>query len=172
MSDQQQLLPDDQELLQLIETKLGGGWSIAASRRKLRKAIIELTNGADERIIAKVSGVRRGRLAYDILIRLYEAGFRPPSGYTVPQPLGYVEEHGLLIQEKAPGLPFADLLNNPERGQACAIATAQCMARLHTASIEVPPTADYAPRIHRWRTELAEAMPEIAHRVHRLAGRL
>ena len=169
MSDQRQLLPDDQELIQLIETKLGGGWTTVASRRKLRKAIIELTNGADERIIAKVSGVGRGRLAYDILIRLYEAGFRPPSGYTVPQPLGYVEEHGLLIQEKAPGLPFADLLNNPERGQACAIATAQCMARLHNASIEVPPAANYAPRIHRWRTELAEVMPEIAHRVHRLA---
>src|SRR5712691_7744891 len=48
--------------------------------------------------------------SFEALSRLWEAGFHPPSPYTVPRPVAYIADQGLLVQEKAPGERLLDIL--------------------------------------------------------------
>ena len=94
-------------------------------KRRPQKLVVEVetaapdaAGGASVRYIVKLHRGDRTRAIYEALSRLWEAGFRPPSPYTVVRPVAYIADPGLLVQEKAPGVLVRDLILRKEDGAA------------------------------------------------------
>lgn len=108
--------PEDkraEELLALCRSQLSGDWRLVSASVKLSKAIFE-ADYEGRRVIGKVSGSRRAQTAFGSLNALWSAGMRPPSEFTVPEPIAWFEDRKLLVLEKAPGESIMDCL---ERGR-------------------------------------------------------
>ena len=104
--------PDDtraEELLEVCRSRIGGEWKLLSSSVKLSKAIFEAEHNG-RLVIGKVSGSKRAQTAFGSLTILREAGLRPPSEFTVPEPIAWFEDHKLLVLEKAPGESVVDVL--------------------------------------------------------------
>src|SRR5688572_24904037 len=96
--------PDLAQLLTGLPQYLDDGqrwsWQLVGVRKKLRKLIAEFEvttgNGSDAttrtRYIVKSYHGDRGRHAFGALSRLWRAGFRPPSPFTVVRPIAYIAD--------------------------------------------------------------------------------
>jgi hypothetical protein len=100
-------------LLQAAREQLGGEWKMVSSRLKMRKTLFE-ANFNGRSVIGKMSRSRNAQTAFASMQTLWDAGMRPPSRYTVTEPLAWIAEHALLVQERAPGASMLDVL---ERGE-------------------------------------------------------
>lgn len=104
---------DLDRLVQAAKGHLGGDWRIVSSSQKLRKILFEAEfNG--RRVIGKMSLSARARTAYGNMEKLWNAGMRPPSRYTVAEPIAFLPDDHLLIQEKAPGQSIYQSLSQPQ----------------------------------------------------------
>ncbi|HEV2667473.1 MAG TPA: hypothetical protein VG324_21335, partial [Blastocatellia bacterium] len=114
-------MEDFADLVASVAQRLDGGRSqscrVVRVRRNLGKFIIEFEVETEDRedadlrrLIGKVYKGYRGQGHFDALSRLREAGFRPPSPFTVVYPVAYIADRQLLLQEKAPGSLLADLI--------------------------------------------------------------
>lgn len=129
------------ELIAECRKALGGHWKLISSSTKLRKAIFEAEyNG--RRVIGKVSRSKRSQTAFGSMEKLREAGMRPPSNFTVPEPVAWLPDLGLLVQEKAPG---ESILETMRKGRHAvdpsvqgAAAWLQCLAQLDVSAREDP----------------------------------
>ncbi len=147
-------------------------------RRGHRKAVVEFEGAPGdgipagfERCIGKAYSSERGRRIYEAQSRLWQAGFRPPSSFTVVQPVAYVEELGLFLQEKAPGYTLADILFDDAPPLKHAVSGAVgWLAALHSSNVAAPWRLDTI----RTATEtqagrLASFLPDQARRIERIA---
>src|SRR5262245_7596584 len=178
-------LNDFAALVACVAQRLDGGRSrscrIVRFRRNLGKFIIEFDTETEDRadanlgrLIGKVYKGDCGQGHFDALLRLREAGFRPPSPFTVVHPIAYIADRCFLLQEKAPGSLLADLIFG-ELDAAAVNAlerAAGWLAALHEAEVNAQ------PRLERVRTlvarqgcELMELLPQLSSRLGRLASR-
>ena len=116
-------------------------------KRRRRKLVVEI-EAADPhekgnpplRYIVKMRRRDGTRGSFVALSRLWEAGFRAPSPYTVPRPVAYIADQGLLVQEKAPGALLLDIIIRGGDGATDAmVRAAGWLAALHTSAVEAPP---------------------------------
>jgi hypothetical protein len=98
-----------EELVELAKQHLGGEWRLISSSRKLRKIFFE-ADFDGRRVIGKISRSAKAKSAFGNLTTLWEAGMRPPQRYTVVEPIAWLPERSLLIQEKAQGLSLLEVV--------------------------------------------------------------
>jgi phosphotransferase family enzyme len=142
-------------------------------RKKMRKMFFEVEvcgNGGLRHCIGKIYGSDRGRTHFDALQRLRNAGFCPPSSFTVVHPVVYLDEHCLLLQEKAPGRPLADVLSDGNAAASKAVANAGLwLASLHSTFVDIHSRIEkIAANIVRYGSELAAVLPREAARLDEL----
>lgn len=151
-------------------------WRLVSTRTKLAKTLFEIeeiSSSGRKRIVAKLATTSRGNRAFVALQKLWQAGFRPPSEFTVCKPLAWIPEHGMLVIEKAPGLMLLDLIRGqaPEAPEKAGTA-ARCLAALHASGVEAEPCESALPRIQRYERELCECLPAQSKRIRQIARRL
>lgn len=97
------------ELIDFVRGRLGGEWTLIRSASKMRKTIFEAEwNG--RAVVGKVSKSARAATAHESLTMVWNCGLKPPSRYTVVEPLAWFPERNLIILEKAPGYSFFDAI--------------------------------------------------------------
>jgi hypothetical protein len=176
-------LPDFADFVTCLAPYLDGGqpgyWRLLGLRRKLRKLIVEFEVKTEDgagvtgrRYIAKGYHGDRGRHAFDALSQLWQAGFRPPSTFTVVRPIAYIAERHLLVQEKAPGRPLADVLgSDPEAAADALVGTANWLAALHATAVHAQSRLGHVrAAVGRYGRELMELLPQQAARIERLTA--
>ena len=178
-------LNDFADLVACVAQRLDGGRSrscrIVSFRRNLGKFIIEFDIETEERadadlgrLIGKVYKGDCGQGHFDALSRLREAGFRPPSPFTVVHPVAYIADRCFLLQEKAPGRLLADLISG-ELDAAAVDAlerAAGWLAALHEAQVNAQPRLERVRMlVARQGRELMELLPQLSSRLGRLASR-
>ena len=115
----------------------------------------------------------RGQANFDGLSRLWHAGFRPPSPFTVVRPIAYIADRGVLLQERAPGRLLAEILFGEPKGAGAALAsTARWLGTLHTADLEAESRVEKVRAfVARYGRELMESLPGQVQRIERLTAR-
>src|SRR5262245_10851012 len=178
-------LNDFAALVACVAQRLDGGRSrscrIVSFRRNLGKFIIEFDVETEDRadadlgrLIGKVYKGDCGQGHFDALSRLREAGFRPPSPFTVVYPVAYIADRCFLLQEKAPGRLLADLIFG-ELDAAAVDAlerAAGWLATLHGAEVNAQSRLERVRMlVARQGGELMELLPKVSYRLERLASR-
>ncbi|HYP14376.1 MAG TPA: phosphotransferase [Bryobacteraceae bacterium] len=163
------------DLLQLCERKLGLGadrrWTLVSSRMKLQKTFFEVEEASAEgsrRLIGKSSRSDKAAGAYEILRMLWSCGMRPPSRYTVVEPVAYLPERSLLVQEKAPGLQLISKLQLRTASVEDAQEAVSWLKRLQVLPVPVQPPADPRWNMDSCCAELPRALAGEEHRTERL----
>jgi hypothetical protein len=156
-----------EELVEYARKRLGSpGWRVVASTVKMRKILFEVEDDDEQLFIGKVSHSEKSKGAHAALTKLWNAGMRPPSRYTVTQPIGWFPERELLIQEKAPGVQLLDLLRAGEIEPF--EQAAEWLKSLRATDVVAPAWRAEVSTVQRCRRELAECLPEERSRVERL----
>src|SRR5215510_1555734 len=178
-------MEDFDDLVACVAQRLDGGRSqscrVVRFKRNMGKFIIEFEIETEDRadanlrqLIGKVYKGDRGQGHFDALSRLREAGFRPPSPFTVVYPVTYIADRCFLLQEKAPGSLLADLIFG-ELDTAAVDAlerAAGWLAALHGAEVTAQPRLERVRMlVARQGRELMELLPQQAFRMERLAAR-
>jgi aminoglycoside phosphotransferase (APT) family kinase protein len=169
---------DIKEIIEWAREQLGldsgRPWCLISARTKLGRTLFEIeeeTSFGPRRFIGKLGRTERAEVLHRTLTLLRNAGFQPPSRMTVPEPIAYLPERGLVLQEKVPGRQATDLLLQSS-GRAC-FAAADCarwLAALHECPVPASPAAIDVDAISRWARELGEAQPDDAGRVDAIAN--
>ncbi|MCZ2074685.1 MAG: aminoglycoside phosphotransferase family protein [Bryobacterales bacterium] len=130
-------------------------------RSKFHKLLVEFVQGdsSGASLIAKVYENDRGKAVFEWQSQLWEAGFRPPSAYTVVRPAGYLRQYRTLVQEKAPGRAVADFLF-AQGGEQVFGGAARWVAALQASGVTGESRAtQWREMMKRFRGELLEALP-------------
>jgi hypothetical protein len=132
-------------------------------RRTDGRMVAEYGFGERTRVFAKLyPHTREGARVHQIHDRLWSEGFGALSRNRVPEPLGYLEDVGVLLLRAAPGgcLAGTEARDWHAFREGVALA-ARWLAALHTSSLSVGP-----------REEMADGALRLARRVERAAARL
>jgi hypothetical protein len=155
-------------LLQAAREQLGGEWKMVSSRLKMRKTLFEADfNG--RRVIGKMSRSRNAKTAFASMQKLWAAGLRPPSRYTVTEPLAWIAEHSLLVQELAPGVSMLDVLERREDIVAHALDAAAWLRCLWSLNLEAEIVPFRADDVASRATALSQAL--LDQRLEQIAKR-
>jgi hypothetical protein len=153
---------DDAQALELVSecrSRLGGEWTLVSASIKLTKSIFEADyNGL--RVIGKASTSKRSKAAYEHLQQLYPAGMKPPSKFTVPKPIAWFDDLGLLVLEKAPGASILEILQEPPSAIEPAIRAAQWLHTLNGLRIDAHEALFDVAVAERRSQELAERISD------------
>jgi hypothetical protein len=168
------------EVVSLVMDALGDAHvescRVVRLRKKMRKMFFEVEvhgKSGVRQYIGKIYGSDRGRNHFEALERLRNVGFCPPSSFTVVHPVAYLDEHCLLLQEKAPGKPLADVLSDGNTAATKALSQAGLwLATLHSKVVETHARIEkIAANISRYGSELAAVLPRESARLEALMSR-
>jgi aminoglycoside phosphotransferase len=127
------------------------------------------------RLVAKLYGDHRGPRAIAGLRRLRQAGFRAPAPDRVPRPYGYSAGRRALLQARAPGVMWADVLrDDPARLAAASAQAADWLIQLQRCPVDSHAgshTEDLAV-VERCAAELGSGFPGYAARLRSPTQRL
>ncbi|MCW5982059.1 MAG: hypothetical protein KIT09_28495 [Bryobacteraceae bacterium] len=156
---------------------LGGerSWTLVSSKRKLRKLLFEIEERGPEggrRLIGRVAPKEGAGAAFHSAATLRNAGMRPPNRWTVAEPVAWLPERQLLIQEKAPGEQIAMIVQQrPAGAEPYVTDAAGWLAFLHGLELEHCPVAKELASLERCAAELPRALPAHAERIEATARR-
>ena len=183
--------PDRVEGLEVLKYKPGRRCVLAYNLQPAGSGNSPLATA--QRVVGKVFRDERGarHLALHEALRADGFGAQADDGITVAEPLAYIPEMHMFLQERAPGCTLDDSLGAPDfddRVRHCAVA----IAKLHASPIQPPARytleehlaslddraeelAAYRPgltgafarqvgRLHAWAAALPQADPVPAHR--------
>lgn len=101
-------------------------------------------------LVAKFLPGDLGRRAYELQEALWRGGFDDTSPYRVPEPIGYLPGHGLVLMRKAAGQTVSRGLRRGDRERLAdgMRAAARWLVALHGSQLRVgdPPRPDEAAR--------------------------
>ncbi len=142
------------------------GWPLKWVRGSRVLAVdLSYRDGAGEGRLALVvkaySKLAQAEAAQRALAALFESGFRPPAGQLVPRPLALDRAARVLVQERALGQQWIELVLGGEapRASAAAARWLAALQRCHPPASPVPLEAD-ADRVLRLGRRLRQAFPE------------
>jgi aminoglycoside phosphotransferase (APT) family kinase protein len=161
---------DLHELIAWLRERLGSAerWSLVSARRKLGKELLEIDE-AGKRIIGIISRSERTATAYQSLRTLWDAGMRPPSTYTVVQPVAHFPERNVLLIEKAEGVPLWTWIDEQREGALENVEkSAQWLVTLHGMKVDAPAWTEDQERLEKWTSQLIGTLPAEAPRIERL----
>lgn len=167
------------ELIANVRTELGLGhdrpWRLISSRLKLAKTFFEVEESTPEgprRLIGKVSPSKSAQGAFANMQLLWEAGMRPPAPFTIAEPVAYLPDRFLLLQEKAPGVQLLQKMKAGEATASDAHCAAGWLAALQQLNVPAAPPASAGFNLERCRRELPAALPQHAARLETLLDRI
>ena len=146
-------------------------------RREDGRAVVAYRFGESIRVFAKLyPDAAAARAVYRIHDELCKHGFGPGSPFRVPEPLGYIDEHAVLVLRSAPGEDLGVTLRRDwsafEEGVA---RSAHWLAALHRSSLAVGPReemADGALRLARRMETAAALRPDLEETYRSALGQL
>jgi hypothetical protein len=99
--------------------------------------------GAGNVLFAKLYLDDLGPRCHDINCALWEAGFNATQRYRVPQPVGFLADHNLLLMRRVPGIPLGAAFDGETSVDVVAGSreAAKWLAALHHSSLKIG-TAD------------------------------
>jgi hypothetical protein len=163
------------ELIDYARQSLGLGderpWRLVSSRAKLNKTLFEVEETADSQVrhlVGKVAKSEKSKTAYQILRSLWDAGLRPPSQHCVPEPIAYLPERSLLLQERAAGTQLFEKIKSHTATAADAARAAEwvlALQELRFPGLQPGSIGDF----ERTRNELSLALPGLTRRLRPLA---
>jgi aminoglycoside phosphotransferase (APT) family kinase protein len=136
---------------------------------------LQTANGWDF-LVGKVYACDRSDV-YRAMQQIRRAGFRPAEEFSIPEPLAYVPELRLLLQEKVQGRRAKDIfLTDDERDRADASRrSARWLARFHAIAPQSGPIVGLTHHMdaaERWSQTIARLGEPVAGQARRLAKRL
>ena len=161
------------ELIQWTRGQLGLGenrpWRVVSSYLKLTKSLFEVEENG-RRLIGKVSTSERAAHTHKRMRILWNAGFRPPSRCRIPEPIAWLPERHLLLQERAAGRQLLEILRDqPEQASSEVLHAAEWLRALRSRSFpELPQAQSLAPVLERCQRDLADTIPELALRFRKI----
>ena len=168
---------DIAEIIGRVRAELGFGddrpWRLVSSRLKLTKTFFEveeLTPAGPRRLIGKVSPSKSAQTAFNSMRLLWDAGLRPPSLFTVAEPVAYLPDRFLLLQEKAPGVQLLQKIKAGEAHPGDAHCAADWLTALQRLDVPAEPSVSPGFNLESCRQELPAALPEHAARLERLVN--
>ncbi|HXI41477.1 MAG TPA: phosphotransferase [Bryobacteraceae bacterium] len=134
------------------------------------------TDGGPRAVIGKVyaSG---GLEVYQSMTRISQSGFGPEAEFSIPQPLAFVPELHLLVQELVPGPLAQDFFRGGDE-RDYAVASTRCghwLVRFHSIAPRIGPVfdlSDYLISLERWSRRIAECSETLAGKAICLFRRL
>lgn len=123
-------------------------------------------------VVGKVRARRYGKEGFELLERLWRAGFSDgnPDAILVPEPLATLADLRMWLQRKAPGRAATDLLAEPE-GPLLAARIAEATHKLHRAGVQTSKRHTLADELRILRSCLwraAELRPDLSGRIIRV----
>jgi hypothetical protein len=127
-------------------------------------------------LIGKVYAADREDV-YRAMLEIRRRGFGPEAEFSIPEPLAYVLELHLLLQEKVQGARVKEIfLTGDERERAAAAQRcARWLARFHAAAPRLGPVYrldEHLESLHHWSRSLAELGGAVADKATRLGAQL
>ncbi len=123
------------------------------------------------RIFGKLYRKERGQALFQTLRALWQTAERQRSEFAMPEPLAYVAELGMVLQDAAPGRALANL-SHPDELFAAMQRAAKNLAALHGLPATVGAPKVFQDHLHKYchpgPETLAEAHPELKPLVHDL----
>ena len=150
-------------------------WRLVSSRLKLAKTFFEVeetTPAGPRRLIGKVSSSKSAQSAFASMQLLWNAGLRPPAPFTIAEPVAYLPDQFLLLQEKAPGAQLLQKIKAGEALESDAHCAAGWLSALQQLKVDAPPPAAAGFNLERCRRDLPAALPAHAARVESLLDRI
>jgi hypothetical protein len=135
-------------------------------RREDGRAVAEYSFEGSVRVFAKLyPHDAAGRAVYRIHDELCKHGFGAGSPYRVPDPVGYIDEHAVVLLRPAPGDNLAAMLSvDREAFQEGVTRAASWLVALHSSPVRVGPrvsVADGAFRLARRAAKAAASRPDL-----------
>jgi hypothetical protein len=132
------------------------------------------TQGGVELVFGKhFADLAHARRVYGVLAALYAATDSSSSRWSVPRPLGWLPQHGLVLYVPVGGRFLdEDLDANPRRRMEMA---AECLAELHSTEMALDRSLDLTQEtvsIAAWAGVVAATFPDLAHTVGGLGAEL
>ena len=152
------------------ELRIVNAWS------KRKKVLFELEEKGHQqhrtlmgRLMDGPSRADRNRACYQALEVLWAAGLRAPCAFTVPQPIGHLENWQVILQEKAPG-DLLDHLFVRDAGTArrSAALAGEWLNALHSLPLEFSEQTMILPKLDIWSAALKQLSPQHAKTLERI----
>ena len=152
------------------ELRIVNAWS------KRKKVLFELEEKGHQqhrtligRLMDGPSRADRNRACYQALEVLWAAGLRAPCAFTVPQPIGHLENWQVILQEKAPG-DLLDHLFVRDAGTArCSAAMAgEWLNALHSLPLGFSEQTMILPKLDIWSAALKQLSPQHTKMLERI----
>jgi hypothetical protein len=130
------------------------------------------------RLIGKVIRPEVGKKLHENMSKLWENGFarNAEDGISMPEPLEFLPEMGLLVQEEVPGQPLKAVMKQPSLQPEHFRQLARTLAKLHACPNFLGQSSrirvrEYLMRCHPKHDFLALACPNLAPEIeHIVAG--
>lgn len=155
-------------------------WRIVNAWSKRKKVLFELEEKGHQhhrtlvgRIMDKPPRADRNRACYRALEVLWAAGLRAPCAFTVPQPIGHLENWQVILQEKAPG-ELLDRLFVRDAGTArrSAAMAGEWLNALHSLPLEFSEQTKILPKLDIWSAALKQLSPRHSKMLERVHQRI
>jgi tRNA A-37 threonylcarbamoyl transferase component Bud32 len=145
------------------------------NKRCVQRYRLALSDGTRLGLVGKVFKAGRGEPVFADMQELWRRGFarRADEPVSMPEPLGFLPELGLLVQEEVPGVPLKDTLadaNAPRRMRQLA----RVLIRLHGCGFRPGPPfrmRDHLSRCHPKLPFLGLACPDLEPEIERIVQR-
>jgi aminoglycoside phosphotransferase len=127
------------------------------------------------RVIGKIYRDERGRRMFENLQNLWLAARTSATPFGMPQPLGYLTELGMVIQEAMPGQPLRNMLEDENLAGVIRLVARNLsvLHRLPLASLEKSGMRDHLKKYcHPGPELLMEAYPQLAAQVEAILAKL
>lgn len=130
-----------------------------------------------DQVVAKVYRAKKHRAgsSHEAITSLWQAGFRPPARFRVPQPYGYSARRSAFVQGVVRGIPWADFLHeDAESLRAASNRAAAWLARLQRSGVVAPAQGvqQELARTRRFVEELGRSYPRLRPRLRAFLDRL
>jgi Phosphotransferase enzyme family len=128
-------------------------------RREDGRAVAEYSFEGFIRVFAKLyPDAAMGRRVYRIHESLCQHGFGPRSHYRVPEPVAYLDEHGVLLLRPSPGDCLAGLeTHDREAFEDGVTRAARWLVALHASPLRPGPGGNFASDLFRLARRAAKA---------------
>jgi aminoglycoside phosphotransferase (APT) family kinase protein len=143
-----------------------------------KRCVFEIVEGAgsSRAWIGKVFAAERADI-YQTMVAIRRDGFGAEAEFSIPEPIAYLPELRLLLQEKVIGAAATELFLSPHEAERERMAErcAAWLARLHTLALIAGPSFDlvqYQLSIQRWSDRIAGVGGALADRAGELRTRL
>jgi len=164
------LLRADLQIDETTEWRVVKVWS---KRKKMLFEVEELNQQQHRTLVGRMVRADRNRACFQALEALWAGGLRPPSTFTVPQPIGHLSNWEVILQEKAPG-DLLDHLLARDAGTAgrSAVMAGEWLNALHSLPLEMSAHVSMLPRLDLWVAAVRELSPQHARTLERIHSRI